>query len=64
VKQLVNEKIALCLQQLMTSKSCSYQAESVDELTDVLESVAQYLEERNQEFHFTLDGATVFIQLP
>jgi hypothetical protein len=59
----VDEKVAICLQELLTSKESTYVAESADELTGVLEWVSLYLEERQLEFQFAVNGFTVVFQL-
>jgi|GEM_PF-1582032 len=57
------EKVSFFVEHLLQQKTCVYAAASMDELTDVLEEVSLQLEERAQDFTFSIDGATVTFQL-
>jgi hypothetical protein len=57
------ERFSDCVEHLLRHKTCVYAAASMDELTDVLEEVSLQLEERAQDFSFSIDGVTVTFQL-
>ncbi len=58
-----SEKVTACLSQLFRDRECVYQAESVEELTEVLEAVSLEMEESRRDFTFSIDGSKVVFQL-
>jgi hypothetical protein len=60
----LREKLSTCVEQLLREKRFVYTAASVDELTDVMEEFSRQMEERDQDFSFSIDGVTVTFQLP
>ncbi|MGC5325295.1 hypothetical protein [Brevibacillus sp. SYSU BS000544] len=58
-----DDRLILCMGQLLRNREYVYQADSVTELTEILEAVSLQLEDREVDFQFTIDGQTVTFQL-
>jgi hypothetical protein len=59
----LREKLSTFVEQLLRERRSVYAATSADELTDVLEEISLQMEERGQDFSFSIDGVTVTFQL-
>jgi hypothetical protein len=63
VSSKYEERLTLCMGELLNNRQCVYNAESMDELTEIVEAVALHLEEREQDFHYFIEGSSVTFQL-